>query len=162
MSDKGFEPLTDYLGISGTSYIVQIGEINRKWAVLLLRGNEIIECHIFNEIGENEFPNKEDIIKWILNTIILKVNTYQVQRTVNILIEQAKVNKIKKKVLMSLKDAKEVELEKVPQPELKRSQSKSCVIDNQTIKEEEKKVIFCPFCGLEIKKCPRCGGSLSS
>ena len=95
MSQKDFEPLTGQLGISGTSYYIQLGLINNKWVIKLLRGKEIIDSYIFNDIMPNELPNRERIIAWILNAIPMNINSYQVQITVGFLIKQAQNNREK-------------------------------------------------------------------
>ncbi|GAH54384.1 unnamed protein product, partial [marine sediment metagenome] len=42
-SEKGFEPLSSQLGIPGTSYTIQLGLINEKWAIRLLKGKKFID-----------------------------------------------------------------------------------------------------------------------
>jgi hypothetical protein len=150
MSQKDFEPITGQLGISGTSYGIQFGVINGKWAIRLLRGKGVIDCNIFHNETDEELPNRERIIAWILNAIPMNVNSYQVQITVGFLIKQTQNNREKKKVLMSLRDAEEIELKGVPEVELKKSIIHGWVMENKFIK-------FCPYCGFRITNCPNCG-----
>ena len=44
-----FIPINSQLGIPGTSYRIQLGLVNDKWAVRLLRGNAVIDTYVFKE-----------------------------------------------------------------------------------------------------------------
>ena len=60
------------LGIAGTSYRLQIGLINGKWSVCLLKGKSIINGLICkDEDIEGDFPNQDKIINWVLRTIVI-------------------------------------------------------------------------------------------
>jgi len=48
MSEIGFEPITGQLGIPGTSYSIQVGKINGKWAIRLMKGKEVIDGDLYN------------------------------------------------------------------------------------------------------------------
>ncbi|MHA2397684.1 MAG: hypothetical protein ACXADU_02180 [Promethearchaeota archaeon] len=59
MTEKGFIPLTSELGVPGTSYRIQLGLINDKWASRLLKGRDVIESYVYkDEDVEGGFPNQ--------------------------------------------------------------------------------------------------------
>jgi len=121
MTEKGFEPLTSQLGISGTSYRLQLGEINEKWASRLLKGKDVLDSKIYDLEEGQALPNQNYIVGWVLQTLVLpNINPHQVMKTVQALVKQAVQNKEKKKLMPTAADAKEVELEKVPEEELRR------------------------------------------
>jgi hypothetical protein len=125
MSDKGFEPLSSQLGIPGTSYRIQLGLINAKWASRLLKGNNVIDVYIYRDedLSSSGFPNQNLIVGWVLRTVAIpNINPHQVMKTTQALVKQAMQKKDQKKVQPSLSGAKDVELEKVPESELKRPQ----------------------------------------
>jgi len=140
MSEKDFEPLTGQLGISGTSYSVQLGLINGKWAIKLMRGKEVIDCYIFKKLDKNQLPGSEEIIRWILNAIPLNINPHHVSKTAQILLKQAEENKNKKKVLAPIKDVRESKekLNEVPKSDIKRPKAQGRVIENNVeVKTDE-------------------------
>ena len=98
MSEIDFEPLTGLLGIGGSKYILQLGLINRKWAVRLLNSNFVLDTHIFkDEEIESDLPKQDVIISWVLRTVAIpNINPFHISRTVQTLLKQAKINKNKK------------------------------------------------------------------
>ena len=50
MTEKGFIPLTSELGVPGTSYRIQLGDINEKWAVRLIKGRDVIDSYVFKDM----------------------------------------------------------------------------------------------------------------
>lgn len=94
MSGLNFRPLTSQLGIGGTSYILQLGLINRKWAILLLKAKGLIASIVFNDLNEEDIPDANHIVNWIINTIRMPINSYQVWKTVQILLKQAYRRKV--------------------------------------------------------------------
>ena len=149
MSEKGFEPLSSQLGIPGTSYRIQLGLINEKWASRLLKGNDVIDVYIYKDedLSTSGFPNQNLIVGWVLRTVAIpNINPHQVMKTTQALVKQAMQKKDQKKVQPSLSEAKDVELEKVPERELKRPQVVGWVKE-QGVKsvqelEEEKRQAF--------------------
>jgi hypothetical protein len=125
MAEKGFEPLTSQLGIPGTSYRIQLGLINEKWASRLLKGNNVIDSYIYkDEDVEGGFPNQNLIVGWVIRTVAIpNINPHQIMKTTQALVKQALEKKEQKKVMAPLSETKEVELEKVPTSELKRPKS---------------------------------------
>ena len=123
MAEKGFEPLSSQLGIPGTSYRVQLGLINDKFATRLLKGNSVIDSYVFRDedITESGIPNQNLIVGWVLRTVAIpNINPHQVMKTTQALVKQAIEKKEQKKVVAPISEIKKVELEKVPESELKR------------------------------------------
>jgi len=148
VSEKGFEPLSSQLGIAGTSYRIQLGLINGRWASRLLKGNNVIDSYIYkDEDVQGDYPNQNIIVGWVLRTVAIpNINPHQVMKTTQALVKQAVEKKEQKKVMAPLSETKDVELEKVPESELKRPQAKGWVKEEgtQTLNEleEEKREAF--------------------
>ena len=123
MAEKGFQPLSSQLGISGTSYRIQLGLINGKFAIRLLKGKSVIDSYVFKDedISESGIPNQNLIVGWVLRTVAIpNINPHQVMKTTQALVKQA-LEKIKqKKTFAPISETKKVELEKVPESELKK------------------------------------------
>lgn len=129
-----FVPYTSQLGIAGTSYRLQLGLINEKWASRILKGKDIIDSYVFEDSSVDELPNANMIVGWVLRTVMIpNINPYQISKTVQFLRREAGRNVEEKKAKPSLKAGKEVVLEKVPESELKRPQQQGWV------KEDEEK-----------------------
>lgn len=89
---ESFEPLTSQLGIPGTSYRIQLGLINNKWASRLLKGHIVIDSYIYKDedIAEGGFPNQDLIVGWVLRTVAIpNINPHQVAKTTQALVKQA-------------------------------------------------------------------------
>ncbi|MCK4238476.1 MAG: hypothetical protein KAX33_05085, partial [Candidatus Lokiarchaeota archaeon] len=137
MSEKDFEPLTSQLGIAGTSYRLQLGLINEKWASRLMKGRDtIIDSYIYDNV-EGITPNGNRIVSWVLKTVAIpNINPHQIMKTTQFLLRQARENKDKKKVIIPIQEAKEAQLEKVPESELKRPRTQGWV--KEELSEREK------------------------
>ncbi|TKJ22163.1 MAG: hypothetical protein CEE42_13190 [Promethearchaeota archaeon Loki_b31] len=123
MAEKGFQPLSSQLGISGTSYRIQLGLINGKFATRLLKGKSVIDSYVFKDedISESGIPNQNLIVGWALRTVAIpNINPHQVMKTTQALVKQAIEKKEQKKTFAPISETKKVELEKVPESELKR------------------------------------------
>lgn len=125
MSEKGFEPLSSQLGIAGTSYRIQLGLINGRWASRLLKGNNVIDSYVYkDEDVQGDYPNQNIIVGWVLRTVAIpNINPHQVMKTTQALVKQAIEKKEQKKVMAPLSEMKGLELEKVPESQLKRPQA---------------------------------------
>lgn len=131
MAEKDFEPLTSQLGIAGTSYRLQLGLINEKWAARILKGKNVMDSHIFENI-EGDRPNGNHIVGYVLGTVAIpNINPAQVMKTTQFLLKEAVVNKEKRKVVAPIEEAKGVELEKVPESELKRPKAAGWVKEDE-------------------------------
>lgn len=137
MSEKDFEPLTSQLGIAGTSYRLQLGLINEKWASRLMKGRDsIIDSYIYDNV-EGITPNGNRIVSWVLKTVAIpNINPHQIMKTTQFLLRQARENKDKKKVIIPIQEVKEAQLEKVPESELKRPRTQGWV--KEKLSEREK------------------------
>ncbi len=149
MSEKGFIPLTSQLGISGTSYRLQLGLINDKWASRILKGSEVIDSFVYkdDDIAQDGMPNSNLIVGWCLRTIAIpNINPHQIMKTTQVLVKQAMDNREKQKVVAPVAETKQVELEKVPEVELKRPKAAGWVKEEGTKTaaelEEEKRKAF--------------------
>jgi len=124
LTERGFIPLTSELGVAGTSYRIQLGLINEKWASRLLKGRNVIDSYVYkDEDVQGGFPNQNLIVGWVLRTVAIpNINPHQVMKTTQALVKQAIKKKEERKIVAPLSETKEVELEKVPESELKRPQ----------------------------------------
>ncbi len=123
MTEQGFIPLSSQLGIPGTSYRIQLGLINDKWASRLLKGNNIIDSYVYrdDDSGDQGFPNQNMIVGWVLRTIAIpNINPHQIMKTTQVLVKQARQKREQQKVMAPVSETRDVELEKVPENELKR------------------------------------------
>ena len=139
MTEKGFIPLSSELGISGTSYRIQLGLINGKWASRLLKGKNIIDSYVYkDEDTSGGFPNQNLIVGWVLRTIAIpNINPHQVMKTTQALVKQAIKRKEERKAMVPMSDAKDVQLDKVPEDELKRSKVQGWVKNEDTKSQQE-------------------------
>ena len=161
MSQKNFEPITNIFAISRTNLYVQLGLISSKVAIILFREKEIINLYIFKDLRGKELPMKDELIRWILNTIPLSINHYQIDKIAVFLLRQDEEALNKKKYIVPLEDTKKKKLENVPDSELRRPKNPGWVIKNEPIKRDENQYYtICPFCGSNINKCPKCGRDL--
>lgn len=148
MTERGFEPLTSQLGVPGTSYRIQLGLINDKWASRLLKGRDVIDSYVYkDEDVEGGFPNQNLIVGWVLRTVAIpNINPHQVMKTTQALVKQAIQKKEERKVVAPLSETSSVELEKVPESELKRPQVQGWVktegSKSQQELEEERRQAF--------------------
>ena len=89
----------------------------------MLKGNDQIDSHVYKDedLSATGFPNQNLIVGWVLRTVAIpNINPHQIMKTVQALTKQAVTKREEKKVVAPISEAKKVELEKVPQSELKR------------------------------------------
>jgi hypothetical protein len=139
LTERGFEPLTSQLGVPGTSYRIQLGLINDKWASRLLKGRDVIDSYVYkDEDTEGGFPNQNLIVGWVLRTVAIpNINPHQVMKTTQALVKQAIQKKEERKVKAPISETREVELEKVPEKDLKRPQVQGWVKSEGMKSEQE-------------------------
>jgi len=166
MTEQGFIPLTGQLGISGTSYRLQLGLINEKWAVRLLKGKDVLDSYVFrDEDSSGGFPNQNLIVGYVLRTVAIpNINPHQVMKTTQALVKQAIEKKEKRKVMAPVSETKDVELEKVPEKDLRRPKAQGWVKEEgekspQEL-EEERRQAFKER--MAAKKAEEAKGSSSS
>ena len=170
MAEKGFEPLSSQLGIPGTSYRVQLGLINEKFATRLLKGNSVIDSYVFKDedISESGIPNQNLIVGWVLRTVAIpNINPHQVMKTTQALVKQAIEKKEQKKVIAPISETQKVELEQVPESELKRPKVTGWVKEegmksNQELEEEKRQAFQERMKIIKEEKRAQEGGSAPS
>jgi len=94
------------MGIAGTSYSIQLGLTDKKWAITLLRENFIIERRIYDVIQEEDPPDADEFTNWIKFTVPVDTDPYQVKKTVQIMRDVAIKAKKKKKASISHEEVK--------------------------------------------------------
>jgi hypothetical protein len=113
-----------------------------------MKGNEVIDSYVYKETEvHGDFPNQNYIVGWVLRTVAIpNINPHQIMKTTQALVKQAVQRKQEKKVVAPVEEAKKVELEKVPQSELRRPQAKGWVkekgMETPKDKEEEMREAF--------------------
>ncbi len=148
MTEKGFIPLTSELGVPGTSYRIQLGLINDKWASRLLKGRDVIDSYVYkDEDTEGGFPNQNLIVGWVLRTVAIpNINPHQVMKTTQALVKQAIKRKEERKAMVPISDIKDVQLDKVSEDALKRPKVQGWVksddVKNQQDLEDERRQAF--------------------
>lgn len=132
MAEKSnFEALTNALGVPGTSYKLQLGLINKKWASLLIKGKKILASKTYDLMEDEEYPNTNFIVGFVLqNAAIPNINPRQIMRVTESLLSKAKENFDKKEI----QEIESKVRETTPKPQ---SPSK-----NEKLTEEEKRKKF--------------------
>jgi len=109
--------------------------INDKWAIRLLKGrDDIIDSYVFkdDDMSASGFPNQNIIVGWVLRIIAIP--------------------NINQKVAAPISEAKEVELEKVPESEIKRPAAKGWVKEEGIVKGTKEELLRLKTQALEVKK----------
>ncbi len=89
-----FVPLSSKFGLPGVSYQIQLGTVNGKWTLILLKGRDVITSQTYEG---SEFPNQNEIVAWILTSIVVPgINPHQVIKSIQVLVKQAMEKKEKK------------------------------------------------------------------
>jgi hypothetical protein len=127
--NQDFQPMSPELGIAGSSYRLQVGRVNNFWAIRLVKGNDVLESHVFKD--ETEMPNGNKLTGWVLSVLTIpNINTYQIQKTIGFIRQKALgawEDMQKKKQEAGKGERTEVALEKVPENEIKRPQAQGWV-----------------------------------
>jgi len=95
-SERDFKPLSNQLGIPGTSYRIELGRINGKWASRLLKGNSETESYVYKDedLSSAGFPNQNLIVGWVLRTVAIpNINPHQIMKITQALTKQAIKNR---------------------------------------------------------------------
>jgi hypothetical protein len=114
----------------------------------LLKGKDVMDSYVFkDEDVQGDFPNQNIIVGWVLRTVAIpNINPHQIMKTTQALVKQALKKKEEKKVKAPLTETQKVELEKVPEREIKRPQVQGWVkeegMKSQQELEEEKRQAF--------------------
>jgi hypothetical protein len=79
-----FVPYSSPMPIPGSSYSAQVGKQQDKWALRLVKGRDVLDTGIFNELNGNQ------IIAFIIQSLAIPmINPYQISQSVKALIKQA-------------------------------------------------------------------------
>ncbi len=112
------------------------------------------------------YPPSDLIVRWVLRAIsIPNINPIPIKKIVPILLNQAKTNRHRKRVVGSIKEAKDVKLKPVPKPDLRKHKTIGWDVENKPKYSNESKNTescisennTCHSCGFHIKNCPNCG-----
>ncbi len=89
---QNFTPLSSQLGITGSSYRLQVGKVGNSWAARILKGNECVAQTSFNELNGNL------IVGFVMQeTAIPNLNPYSIMKTVQFLTKEAQGNELRAK-----------------------------------------------------------------
>ena len=107
MSGIDFEPKTSQLGIPSTSYSIQIGKVNGKWAIRLMKGKTVVDVLIYNDDDlEEDLPNQDILTNWVLRTVIIPgLNPLQIKKTIQFLLKEVKDRKYDMRIKVPIKEA---------------------------------------------------------
>jgi hypothetical protein len=84
---SNFTPLSSQLGIAGTSYRLQMGKIGNSWAARLMKGNDEVASTTLGELNGNL------VVGFVIReTAIPNLNPYQIMKTVEFILKEAKAN----------------------------------------------------------------------
>lgn len=88
MAEPGYYPRTSILGICGTSYGLQLGEINNYLCIVIYRGKNIVNFKKFADIKIDTIKNANSITGWVILSLApIYIDSYQITRTVIALIK---------------------------------------------------------------------------
>jgi hypothetical protein len=141
-----FIPLSPQLGVAGSSYRLQMGQVNNYWAIRLAKGNDVLESKVFKDEENNEMPNANKITGWVLSVIAIpNINTFQIQKTVGFVRQKALEafeDFKRKKESQGKAESGSVTLEKIPEgAQIKRPQEKGWVKDDTPMSAEDKAAV---------------------
>jgi len=88
---KSYIPLSPQLGIPGTSYRIELGLLNDKWAFRLLKGKAIIDTSVFKDkdLSTYGIPNQNLIVGWVLRKLAIpNIKPHQITKAVHALTNQ--------------------------------------------------------------------------
>ncbi len=94
-----------------------------------MKGKDLIDSYVYKESEvSGDFPNQNYIVGWVLRTVAIpNINPHQIMKTTQALVKQAVQRKTEKKVVAPVEETRKVELEKVPESQLKRPKAKGWV-----------------------------------
>lgn len=142
--DQAFQPLTPALGIAGSSYQIQLGKVNNYWAIRLVRGKgEVLASKVYNTEQSTDIPLTNHLTGWVLSVLTIpNINTYQIQKTIGALRQNAERNiedQKRAKESAGKAESLDAKLEKIPKNvQIKRHQAKGFVKEDD-ISEEDRK-----------------------
>ncbi|MHA1584160.1 MAG: hypothetical protein ACTSVU_01755 [Promethearchaeota archaeon] len=132
-SNPNFQALTPALGITGSSYQLQLGKVNEFWAIRLVKGGSMLANKVYKDVPHpEEIPLTNHLTGWVLSVLTIpNINTYQIQKTIGFLRQSAmrKIDEMKlAKKEAGKSESTSVKLEKIPKNvQVKRPQSKGWI-----------------------------------
>lgn len=105
-----------------------------------MKGKDIIDSYVYKETEvSGDFPNQNYIVGWVLRAVAIpNINPHQIMKTTQALVKQAVERKSEKKMVAPVEETKKVELEKVPESQLKRPQAKGWVKQEGMVSAQDK------------------------
>ena len=88
MTEPGFTPKTSILGIYGSSYGLQLGDMNNFLCIVVYRGKEVVNFKKFEDVKLNAIEDANYIISWVNINIMIDISPPQISKTVRTLISQ--------------------------------------------------------------------------
>ena len=112
----------------------------------MLKGKDVIDSYVFkdDDMSASGFPNQNLIVGWVLRTVAIpNINPHQIMKTTHALTKQAITNREERKAVAPISEAKDLELEKVPESEIKRPAATGWVKEegmksNQELEDEKR------------------------
>lgn len=180
MGEDGFIPYSSPLGIPGSSYSAQLGKINEQWILRLVKGREVLEQGVFDELNGNK------LIAFIIqNVAIPMINPYQISQSVKALIKMAERGPLQATPAAAAaagipEAASEYDALSAPRggaapPSAMAAPGDACP---RCMRPIQGNFYFCPYCSLKLrvfncsacqkeirldyKMCPYCGSVVSS
>ncbi len=87
---ENFKPLTNPLGVPGTSYKMQLGLVHNQWASRLLKGVKVLAEKTYNLLEDEEYPNTNFLVGFVLqNAAIPNINPRQIMKVTESLLNRA-------------------------------------------------------------------------
>ncbi len=137
-NNQNFQPMTPQLGIAGSSYQLEIGKVNKYWAIRLVKSRDVLASKVYKDIpNHEEIPLGNHLTGWVLSVLAIPgINTYQIQKTIGFLRQKAmrtvEQQKTAKKTA-GKSESSSVKLEKVPDNvQVKRHQASGFVKEDKT------------------------------
>jgi len=105
-----------------------------------MKGQDLIDSYVYKESEvSGDFPNQNYIVGWVLRTVAIpNINPHQIMKTTQALVKQAVQRKDEKKIVAPVAETREIELEKVPESQLKRPQAKGWVKQEGMVSAQDK------------------------
>jgi hypothetical protein len=125
---ENFIPLSSQLGVSGTSYRLQLGKVGDKWATRILKGKDVVASTTLEELNGNM------VVGFVMReTAIPNLNPYSIMKTVQFLTREAKSNEenMKKKGIPAPQG------EPTPASPPKPSEATSAPVDKEMMSDED-------------------------
>ncbi|MHA1651874.1 MAG: zinc ribbon domain-containing protein [Candidatus Helarchaeota archaeon] len=145
------------IGIPGSSYMAQLGKIDDKWALRLVKGKEILEQGLFDELNGNKM-----IAFIIQNLAIPMINPYQISQSVKALIRQAERGPVQVTPTAATSAAPAAAASTSPQGGVTAAPPSAGAAVGDTCPRCRRPIqanfYYCPYCSQKLReyRCPGC------